>query len=355
MKPFHEIEPIPYEEFLDIVQKNTGLTSWRAKISRAGFGVIPTRESRNVLTVSNLKIGKKMKKVDLETVPNLVHVTNIINRIPIEISPPLRAVRSTGYWRNPWGSKIESQLGWGVTLQGDPISDLTIQYIFRKGIDGSEGPEQENDYYELGQEECLGWIFEMHNIVRNKRGEIINFDYTSGLSLRPLFKTYAEDVYHGWSKSPEILKEVFQYGFFSEFMNWNEGNPLEVKTMNREKFEKMVRPYLTSTKYPNKSLVEEKFEKQQSNYISGSHYISEKNKLLFIPTYGKAKGVFVFSDESDRYCYNSSFPASLDGWATYWSDDHNWIHLREPISDMNGGSGVVRREILFYFRIPTSI
>ena len=109
--------------------------------------------------------------------------------------------------------------------------------------------------------------------------------------------------------------------------------------MNREKFEKMVRPYLTSTKYPNKSLVEEKFEKQQSNYISGSHYISEKNKLLFIPTYGKAKGVFVFSDESDRYCYNSGSSASLDEWATLWSDVHNWIYVREPISDMNGGSG----------------
>ena len=233
MKPFHEIEPISYEEFLDIVQKNTGLTSWRAKISRAGFGVIPTRESRNVLTVSNLKIGKKMKKVDLETVPNLVHVTNIINQIPIEIPSPSMAQqgigKSVGGWRNPWGSRIESQLGWGVTLQGDPISDLTIQYIFRKGIDGSEGPEQENDYYELGQDECIGWIFEMHNIVRNERGNIINFDYTSGLSLRALVKNYAEDVYYGWSKSPKILKEVFRSGFFSEFLNWNEGNPLEVK------------------------------------------------------------------------------------------------------------------------------
>ena len=231
MKPFHEIEPISYEEFLDIIQKNTGLTSWRAKISRAGYGVIPTRENRNVLTVSNLNIGVKMKDVELETVPNLVPVTNIINQIPIEILPTSRDedTQDWGLWLSRTGSRIESQLGWGVTLQGDPISDLTIQYIFRKGIDGSEGPEQENDYYELGQDECIGWIFEMHNIVRNERGDIINFDYTSGLSLRALVKNYAEDVYYGWSKSPKILKEVFQSGSLFEFLNWNEGSPLEVK------------------------------------------------------------------------------------------------------------------------------
>ena len=232
MKPFHEIEPISYEEFLDIIQKNTGLTSWRAKISRAGYGVIPTRENRNVLTVSNLNIGVKMKDVELETVPNLVPVTNIINQIPIEILPTSRDEDTQdwgGDWREAMGSRIESQLGWAVTLQGDPISDLTIQKIFRKGIDGSEGPEQENDYYELGQDECIGWIFEMHNIVRNERGNIINFDYTSGLSLRALVKNYAEDVYYGWSKSPKILKEVFQSGSLFEFLNWNEGNPFEIK------------------------------------------------------------------------------------------------------------------------------
>ena len=111
--------------------------------------------------------------------------------------------------------------------------------------------------------------------------------------------------------------------------------------MNREKFEKMVRPYLSSTKYPHKSLVEEKFEKQQSNYILGSHYISEENKLLYIPTptYGKGKGIFVFSDELGRYSYNGSLPALLDEWATHWSDGNRWIHLKEPISDMNGGKG----------------
>jgi len=168
-----------------------------------------------------------MKEDELVTVPKLAHVTNILKQIPIEQILPHDL--SIGGWRKPWGSRIESQLGWGVTLQGDPISDLTIQYIFRKGIDGSEGPEQENDYYELGQDECIGWIFEMHNIVRNERGNIINFDYTSGLSLRALVKNYAEDVYYGWSKSPKILKEVFQSGFFFEFLNWNEGNPFEIK------------------------------------------------------------------------------------------------------------------------------
>lgn len=218
MKPFHEIEPIPYEEFLDIIQKYTGLTSWRAKISRAGFGVIPTRERRNVLTGTNLNIGVKMNEDKLVTVPNLVHVTNILKKISIDMS----------LYESP-AARIESQLGWGVTLQGDPISDLTIQYIFRKGIDDSMGPEQQDDYYELGYEECLGWVFEMHNIVRNKRGEIINFGYTSGLSLRSLFRTYAKDVYYGWSKSPKILKEVFQSGSLFEFLNWNVGNPFEVK------------------------------------------------------------------------------------------------------------------------------
>ena len=69
MKPFHEIENIPYEEFLNIIQKYTGLTSWRAKISRAGFGVIPSREFPKMLSStkkmtppSSKEGGKNLRK-----------------------------------------------------------------------------------------------------------------------------------------------------------------------------------------------------------------------------------------------------------------------------------------------------
>ena len=69
----------------------------------------------------------------------------------------------------------------------------------------------------------------MDRINRNESGEIINFVYMSGLKLYASHAYHSDRVYYVHSESADILKEVFQSGFFSEFLNWNEGNPLEVK------------------------------------------------------------------------------------------------------------------------------
>ena len=42
MTPFHEINPISYQEFLDIIQKETGLQSFRGRASRRGYGNLPS-------------------------------------------------------------------------------------------------------------------------------------------------------------------------------------------------------------------------------------------------------------------------------------------------------------------------
>lgn len=125
--------------------------------------------------------------------------------------------------------------------------------------------------------------------------------------------------------------------------------------MNREKFANMVRPYLTSTKGVNKSLIEEQFEKQQSKKIGTNYFIIEENKLLFIPTGQTNLGVFVFSDESDRYCYHGfalKEQQKIGEWTTYWSDKYNWIHFDEAISDMNQGRGWGAGAYYFTLEVP---
>ncbi len=242
MKPFHEIENIPYEEFLNIIQKYTGLTSWRAKISRAGFGVIPSREHPKMLTLAHLRIGQEgWRKSVVSPTPEIGQVIDILNHLSEEDDSSL----IKGGWEK--SQEIENRLGWSVRwskeeglrmvdredgwadARGGFIDELSIQYIFRRGLKDSMGPEDEDNYYELGPEEGLAWVFDIARIKWSKNDHLEAFDYKSGLQLIPKTTKYGKGFYEIHSDSPEILKKILGHGSLFEFLNWNEGNPLEVK------------------------------------------------------------------------------------------------------------------------------
>jgi len=131
--------------------------------------------------------------------------------------------------------------------------------------------------------------------------------------------------------------------------------------MNREDFEKWVRPYL-NYKYDgpdpgnsnliveaNYKLIKEQFKEIKWDKRNGlvRPHILEENKLIFIPIKVRMKmeGYFVFSDESNMYCWWGGKPELRnDEWAYYpdttgWSNEYYWIHRGGPISHMNGGEG----------------
>ena len=247
MKPFHEIEPISYEEFLDIIQKNTGLTSWRAKISREGFGVIPSRENPTMLSATHLRIGPEgWRKSVMSPTPEIVQVMDILNHLSEEDDFSLmeggwektrRPKNRLGWsvrWSKEEGLKTvdwveEKQDGWGEgVVAWNEIDELSIQYIFRRGLKDSVGPEDETNYYELGPEECLAWVFDIARIKWSKYGQIMALDYRSGLQLIPQDTNYGKYFYEIHSDSPEILKKVLGYSSLFEFLNWKD-NPYEVK------------------------------------------------------------------------------------------------------------------------------
>ena len=135
--------------------------------------------------------------------------------------------------------------------------------------------------------------------------------------------------------------------------------------MNREDFEKWVRPYLQytdlgqgSTVLANYELIKKHFKEIKWDEKDGpirSHILDE-NKLIFIPVMAAmglqgpnqkiVNGYFIFSDESNMYCWFGSKPEEIDkeAWIYYpdttgWSNDHYWIHRGDSISHMNGGEG----------------
>ena len=144
--------------------------------------------------------------------------------------------------------------------------------------------------------------------------------------------------------------------------------------MNREDFEKWVRPYLNYidlgysklTVQANYELIKEQFKEikwDKRDGVANRPHILEENKLIFIPLKigMKMNGYFVFSDESNMYCWFGGIPELRnDEWVYYpdtkgWSNEHYWIHRGGSISNMNGGKGWYFNSNFSYYTLENPI
>ena len=115
--------------------------------------------------------------------------------------------------------------------------------------------------------------------------------------------------------------------------------------MNKEEFERLVRPYLIKTQgQRNKINTELVLRDFKHPLLPTKHYymatVSELNKLIYIPTFGQQ--YLIFSDESTMYIYHPS--GVRDEWyetekGTGWSDRHQWVMRGVSITSMNDGKG----------------
>ena len=122
--------------------------------------------------------------------------------------------------------------------------------------------------------------------------------------------------------------------------------------MNKKEFERMVAPYLTPEGWVHPEALRKNFTEVQGVGVQGPGgggpiSIIHENSLLYIPSgRGISTGVFLYSDNSDMYCYtNWHHPSSMkEGWidvptCSAWSSHYRWIRRRCPISNMNHGEG----------------
>ena len=126
--------------------------------------------------------------------------------------------------------------------------------------------------------------------------------------------------------------------------------------MNKKEFERLVRPYLIKTQgQRNKINTELVLRDFKHPFLPTKHYdaayISELNKLIYIPTHSQP--YLVFSDESTMYIY---CPRGSDEWyesenSYGWSDNHQWVMRKDSISLMNDGRGWNlghKEDVLYY-------
>ena len=234
MTPFHEVNPISYQEFLTTIMDNIGLTSYsNSPPFKRGSTIviprIPTEESPYNPGMSSLTKIKKGKEEGL-----MYNVTEIINDISWqEMGDPQPP--NTSFF-NPAGG-YKARLGWSLYIAKDKKTDLvnriTILYLFREGLPDQEPPDNEDDYYNLGKGEFIGWTFEFYGIHWDEKNHVDEFSYQGGIILLGNhFNSFSSSSNRDWifhSLSPSFLKRVFESNHFSDFLNWNRDNPLEVK------------------------------------------------------------------------------------------------------------------------------
>mgnify|MGYP003662475980 CR=1 FL=1 len=256
MTPFHDENYISYEEFLDIIQRETGLQSFRARASRRSYGNLPTSYDTHYKEPTPLSysiVGPQTKRFrdDLE------NMNTILSSIPTHLFWRVERMdygyishgRPT-FFRGTAGMK----LGWNIFIkttehQGDEIrsgtspiekiSEIKIIYLFREGNEGALNPDDEQDWYNISENEYLGWEYELSEIVwaegsvpfgveGRDSGQIFSFKYKSGLTLIVDNKRVLAD-YYTHSDSSDILKRIFGESLFDRFLNWRDKIPMDVK------------------------------------------------------------------------------------------------------------------------------
>tara|TARA_B100001079_G_scaffold271640_1_gene290017 strand:+ start:546 stop:1016 length:471 start_codon:yes stop_codon:yes gene_type:complete len=140
--------------------------------------------------------------------------------------------------------------------------------------------------------------------------------------------------------------------------------------MNKEDFEKLVRPYIIKSSEDGSVINMELILRDFKPYSPTQNYdmvtVLTLNKLLYIPdVWDEDKGYLVFSTESEMYIYYPQGNWGLDDdekWhvaysADGWSENHNWVMRTASITDMNNGKGwnMGTKVNVFYYELESKL
>jgi hypothetical protein len=151
-------------------------------------------------------------------------------------------------WRgmSNWAT-VKIPYGWfvyvGIESLTGLVRTLSIVYVFRKGEVGDEPPDDEDNYYVLGNGESLGWHLKLKDILwgdgvnfnSTPKGEVFSVITSEGISLLGnnvnafYNQTIGIENWNAQSPSSDLLKQIFQHNHFSNFLNWDMNNPMDVK------------------------------------------------------------------------------------------------------------------------------
>ena len=236
MTPFHEINPISYQEFLDIIQKETGLQSFRGRASRRGYGNLPSVDNTHYREPTFLSFNI-VEHPTKRLAEELEKIATILSSTPTDLLKRVE-VRDWGFLPQ---RIAKMKLGWNIFIKttenffmkDEKISEMKITYLFRLGEEGASNPDDEQDWYNIGQNEYIGWEYQLSEIVWDEFSDeddslqISSFKYKSGLTL---MSDGGEGIvdYYAHSDSPYILKRILGRSLFDRFLNWRGGIPMEV-------------------------------------------------------------------------------------------------------------------------------
>tara|TARA_R110002060_G_scaffold10956_3_gene16146 strand:- start:2495 stop:3214 length:720 start_codon:yes stop_codon:yes gene_type:complete len=238
MTPFDEVEPISFKEFMDTIRRNTGIDLWMLK-AMEDWGhpkAIPTEEWVR---------GRKPIQVKcVGPTANLKSLSVILKNISLDEMSDWRGMSNWATVKIPYGWFVYV----GIESLTGLVRTLSIVYVFRKGEVGDEPPDDEENYYVLGNGESLGWHLKLQDIVwgeegesypltsiaaKTPKGEVYSVTTSEGISLLGnnvnSFFTIGMENWNAQSPSSDLLKQIFQHNHFSNFLNWDMNNPMDVK------------------------------------------------------------------------------------------------------------------------------
>jgi len=231
MTPFNEVEPISFEEFMETIRRNTGIDLWTPK-AMADWGhpkAIPTEEWWR---------GRVLTPVEcVGPTANLKSLSVILKNISLDEMSDWKGVSNWATVKIPYGWFVYV----GIENLTGLVRTLSIVYVFRKGKKGDEPPDNEDNYYVLGNGESLGWHLKLKDIawaISFKQqivteGEVYSVITSEGISLLGNnVNSFYDGRMENWnahSPSSDLLKQIFQHNHFSNFLNWDMNNPMDVK------------------------------------------------------------------------------------------------------------------------------